>query len=178
MLTGMSWGSFLPDILATFVGAVLGIAGAMALERRRKRREREMEKQRFDVRAKAVAESMERNALNVLPQWAGLDATRAVSVDTLELSVWEIHREELARLAEDVGLLTEVARWFESAEALGALHNSHRRHLTGIERVEGFVFTLVLGELQSGSKRLADAAPTMVGQLRSLKSRRGLWPFF
>lgn len=178
MLTIMSWGSFVPDLLATFIGAALGIVGALRIERRRKRDDRTAEKERFDVRAKAVADSMERNANNVLAQWAALDESRAVSMDTLELSVWEIHREELARLAEDVSLITEVARWFESAESLAALHDYHRRQLIGIDQVRTTVSVRILADLQTGATALAEGAPPLIGQLRDLRSRPGLWPFY
>lgn len=167
----MSWASFVPDVLATFIGAVLGIGGAFAIERHRKDGERDAEAERFRVRAMAVADSIKRNADNGLSQWADLDVTRAVSSDTLELAIWEIHREELARLADDVSLLTDVARWFDSVKALAELHSQHRRHLIGVESLDFPAPMLVLAHLQQGCKDLAAIAPDLVDALRGTQPK-------
>jgi len=169
----MSWNSFVPDLLATFVGAMLGILGALSIERRRQKSERQAEAVRYRARAVAVADSIDRNADNVLTQWAALDEQRAVYTDTLEIAVWLAHREEMARLAEDMDVITDTARWFASVESLAGLHSQHRRWLLGLDGTpsgEG-VQDGLLHHLTSGSAQLAEAARGLSDRLRAATAR-------
>lgn len=120
----MTWDTFFPDLLATFVGALLGIPSGWALDRlitSRARQEEAAERTRRTREALSLAKAAIEDNQTDLTKLVDLQKGNISLAPTLNASAWEALRGELEHLSSQE-LKHELALYFGQIQELLAMN--------------------------------------------------------